>query len=146
MQSILTSDHVVYFPFLEQCTCLASILYGTAPLSESSLSLFCCFDQPQTFLLSLVPFITDRHVTQSKSDPVSPNTHPNDPKFGCAVFFSGMTSIRDQYCRPCLMHRMLSEQAGCVILLVLILFLNYITHHITISLEVDVCREDINGT
>lgn len=98
MQSILMSA-CVYLPYSEQRACQASLLYGTEPLCGSCLSLFCRFDQPETIFSALAAShhrlarLCDK---EPNSEPVSPsetNTLRNDPKFGCVVIMSGMTTI-----------------------------------------------------
>lgn len=75
------------------------LLYGTAPLCGSCLSLFCRFDQPESIFFA---FAASHHRLarlcdiEPNSEPVSPsetNTLRNDPKFGCVVIMSGMTTI-----------------------------------------------------
>lgn len=84
MQSILISARVVFFlPFLEICACQASLLYGTAPLSDSSLSLFCCFDQLEAILIA---FAASHHRlarlcdTEPNSESVSPSEDKHSQK------------------------------------------------------------------
>ncbi len=99
MQSILMSACVVYLPYSERRAFQGSLLYGTAPLCGSHLSLFCRFDQPESIFFT---FTASRHRlarlcdTEPNSERVSPseaNTLRNDPKFGCVVIMSGMTTI-----------------------------------------------------
>lgn len=99
MQSIVMSACVVYLPYSRRHACQASPLYGTAPLCDSRLSLFCRFDQPESIFFA---FAASHHRlarlcdTEPNSEPVSPseaNTLWNDPKFGCVVIMSGMTTI-----------------------------------------------------
>lgn len=90
---------VFFICLTEQSACQASLLYGTAPLCDSRLSLFCCFDQPESISFA---FAASHHRlarlcdTEPNSEALSPseaNTFRNDPKFGCVVIMSEMTTI-----------------------------------------------------
>lgn len=95
---------LVLFICFAQSNMHASLLYGTAspptsPPHDSRLSLFCRFDQLESIFFA---FAASHHRlarlcdTEPNSEPVSPseaNTLRNDPKFGCVVIMSGMTTI-----------------------------------------------------
>lgn len=99
MQSILMSACILYLPYSEQPACQVALLYGNAPLCDSHLSLFCRFDQPESISFA---FTASHHRlarlcdTEPNSEALSPseaNTPRNDPKFGCVVIMSAMTTI-----------------------------------------------------
>lgn len=88
---------VVHLPYFGACQ--ASLMYGIAPHCGSCLSLFCHFDQPESIFFALTashPRLARLCDMEPNSEPVSPsgaNTLQNDPKFGCVVIMSGMTTI-----------------------------------------------------